>query len=276
MELFTIDTAGTSADTHHSIRKTLLPSYQKILNCSSLSEKAVSKQRVALNLPEESDDEGGDYGGLPPPEQDIFEILQDAGSSNTVGKQKRSDQLSLNFLRNNRLSGTAAVKELAATNVEQHMKAAVITPATEKQQNLTTLSMTERQIKEQNRKERAKTKGANWFNLPAPEITEEVKNELELIRMRSVLDPKHFYKRSEMKTLPKYFQIGKVIASPLDYYNERGTKKTKAKTLVDELLEDAEFQKYNKKKYAEALEKRKKKAYHKAAIKMKKLKKKKK
>lgn len=61
----------------------------------------------------------------------------------------------------------------------------------------------------------------------------------------------------------------------MDYYNERNQKKSSAKTLVDELLEDAQFQKYNKKKYAEALEKRKKKAYHKAAIKMKKLKKKK-
>lgn len=56
-------------------------------------------------------------------------------------------------------------------------------------------------------KERSKTKGKNWFNLPAQEMTEDVKNELELIRMRSVLDPKHFYKRSEMKTLPKYFQV---------------------------------------------------------------------
>lgn len=56
-------------------------------------------------------------------------------------------------------------------------------------------------------KERSKTKGKDWFNLPAQEMTEEVKNELELIRMRSVLDPKHFYKRSEMKTLPKYFQV---------------------------------------------------------------------
>lgn len=73
-----------------------------------------------------------------------------------------------------------------------------------------------------------------------------------------------------------FLQIGKVMESPLDYYNERGTKKNKSKSLVDELLEDAQFQKYNKKKYAEALEKRKKKAYHKAAIKMKKLKKKKK
>ena len=43
--------------------------------------------------------------------------------------------------------------------------------------------------------------------MPAPEMTDEVKNELELIKMRSALDPQHFYNRSEMKKLPKYFQV---------------------------------------------------------------------
>lgn len=68
-------------------------------------------------------------------------------------------------------------------------------------------------------KERAKTKGGNWFNLGAPELTEETKNELELIRMRSALDPKRFYKRSEMKTLPKYFQVSVVLQIVLAVIN---------------------------------------------------------
>lgn len=46
---------------------------------------------------------------------------------------------------------TASVKELALTDVAAHMKAAVVTPATEKQKNLATLSMTDRQLKEQSR-----------------------------------------------------------------------------------------------------------------------------
>lgn len=124
--------------------------------------------------------------------------------------------------------------------------------------------------------ESSKTKGKDWFNLPAPEVTDEVKNELELIRMRSALDNKHFYKRSESKTLPKYFQIGKVLPSPLDHYNERHEgKKSKAKTLVDELLADAEFQKKNKRKYREIMESKRSAGFYKATQKMKKLKKKK-
>lgn len=272
MDLFTIDTAGDSGHTSASNRPLYLPSSSR----SFLDSSSVQTARPAADSDEDGDDDDDDYGGLPPPSQDIFKILQEDSAASEMVTLNRPATMNASIPKKARYNqGTNAIQELAVTDVDGQMKSAVMTPAIEKRENLATLSMTDRKIKELNRKERSKTKGKDWFNLPAQEMTEEVKNELELIRMRSVLDPKHFYKRSEMKTLPKYFQIGKVVDSPLDYYNERGTKKTKAKTLVDELLQDAQFQKYNKKKYAEALEKRKKKAYHKAAIKMKKLKKKK-
>lgn len=121
--------------------------------------------------------------------------------------------------------------------------------------------------------ERSRSKGKNWFNLPATEVTDEIKNDLEVIQMRSVLDPQHFYKKNDLKVLPKYFQVGKVLPSPLDYYNERGARKSKRKTLVDELMDDAAFQRFNKRKYAEVMEEKKKSGYHKANKKMKKLKK---
>ena len=47
--------------------------------------------------------------------------------------------------------------------------------------------------------------------MKAPEMTEELKNDLNILQMRSALDPKHFYKRSEMKALPKYFEVGYMI-----------------------------------------------------------------
>lgn len=56
--------------------------------------------------------------------------------------------------------------------------------------------------------ERAKSTGKNWYNMKAPEITEEMKNDLEILKMRSTLDPKHFYKKNDFKNLPKYFQVG--------------------------------------------------------------------
>lgn len=40
-----------------------------------------------------------------------------------------------------------------------------------------------------------------------PEMTDEVKRDLEVLQMRNVLDPKRFYKHNDRKTLPKYFQV---------------------------------------------------------------------
>lgn len=62
--------------------------------------------------------------------------------------------------------------------------------------------------------------------------------------------------------------------SPLDYYNNRLTKKERKRTLVDELLANAEFNKYNKRKYREIIEERQK-THYKAYRQAKKLKRKK-
>lgn len=43
--------------------------------------------------------------------------------------------------------------------------------------------------------------------MPQPELTEELKRDLQVIRMRKALDPKQFYKGNDMKGLPKYFQV---------------------------------------------------------------------
>lgn len=68
-------------------------------------------------------------------------------------------------------------------------------------------------------------------------------------------------------------QVGRVMDSHLDYYSNRLTKKERKKTLVDELLADAEFNKYNKRKYKEIIEE-KQKTHYRAYRKAKKLKRK--
>lgn len=62
--------------------------------------------------------------------------------------------------------------------------------------------------------------------------------------------------------------------SPLDYYYGRLTKRERKKTLVDELLADAQFNAYNKRKYREIIEE-KQKTHYKAWRQAKRLKKKK-
>lgn len=55
--------------------------------------------------------------------------------------------------------------------------------------------------------EKAKTTGDGWFNMKAPELTEEMKNDLKALKMRSAMDPKRFYKKNDREGFPKYFQV---------------------------------------------------------------------
>jgi hypothetical protein len=54
------------------------------------------------------------------------------------------------------------------------------------------------------------------------------------------------------------FQIGHVLDSPVDFYSDRIAKKDRKKTLVDELLADAEFKKFSKRKYVEIIDEKSK------------------
>ncbi len=56
-------------------------------------------------------------------------------------------------------------------------------------------------------RQRLKTKGDEWYHLPATRITPEIRRDLRLLQMRSALNPKRFYKKNDRKELPKYFQV---------------------------------------------------------------------
>ena len=52
------------------------------------------------------------------------------------------------------------------------------------------------------KEERGETAGPGWFNLPKTEMTEELKKDLQVIKMRNILDSKRFYKKADKK-MPK-------------------------------------------------------------------------
>ncbi|XP_012253864.2 deoxynucleotidyltransferase terminal-interacting protein 2 [Athalia rosae] len=147
-------------------------------------------------------------------------------------------------------------KEL--TPLDKILAKSVVKPGFEQLESVPAYNESEKRLRKLRSREREKTKGKKWFNLPAPEITDEIRHDLEVIQMRSVLDPKHFYKKNDLKVLPKYFHIGKVMDSPLDYYNNRLTNKERKRTIVDELMADAEFSKFNKRKYKEIIDEKRK------------------
>ncbi|CAL0315012.1 unnamed protein product [Lupinus luteus] len=107
------------------------------------------------------------------------------------------------------------------------------------------------------RKQAKDTTGKSWFNMPAQTITPELQKDLKLLKLRGAIDPKRHYKKgdSKSKTLPKYFQMGTVVDSPLDYYSGRLTKKERKATLAEELLSDQNLTAYRKRKVREIEEK---------------------
>ncbi|ESO92818.1 hypothetical protein LOTGIDRAFT_101578, partial [Lottia gigantea] len=95
------------------------------------------------------------------------------------------------------------------------------------------------------------TKGKKWFDLPATDLSDDKKKSFEILQMRKALDPKRFYKSNDLTDFPKYSQFGTIVEGAADFYSARIPKKQRKQTLVDELLADAEFRTYNKKKFEE-------------------------
>lgn len=96
------------------------------------------------------------------------------------------------------------------------------------------------------------TAGPAWYNLPKPEMTPELKNDLRLLQMRSALDPKRHYKGGPILT-SKYFHVGTVVDSAEEFYSAaRLTRKERGTTVLDTLLKDDQRRAYFKKKFADA------------------------
>jgi len=68
--------------------------------------------------------------------------------------------------------------------------------------------------------ERESSAGSGWFNMAAPEMTEELEQDLEVIRARGADGG---YKKSDYKDGPKYFQVTSPTLSSLTslpYYKD--------------------------------------------------------
>lgn len=93
------------------------------------------------------------------------------------------------------------------------------------------------------------TAGKQWYDLPATKITEDVKLQLRLLRLRGAYDPKRFYKSIDDTKFPKYFQIGTVVDNATDFYGGRLTNKERGADLTQELLGDADIKYSRKRRY---------------------------
>ncbi|KAK1819675.1 dTDP-fucopyranose mutase [Friedmanniomyces endolithicus] len=111
------------------------------------------------------------------------------------------------------------------------------------------------------------TAGTQWFNLPRTDLTPQLKRDLQLLKMRNVLDPHRHYKKDGGKMqAPEYSQVGTIIEGPTEFFSGRIENKQRKKTFVEEVLAGEQETGRFKRKYGE-LQGRKtsgKKAFYKA------------
>lgn len=103
--------------------------------------------------------------------------------------------------------------------------------------------------------------------MPRTEMTPQLRRDLQLLKMRNVLDPHRHYKKSDSKSdVPQFSQVGTIIEGPTEFYNSRISKKERHQTLVDEVLAQEERSGKFKNKYENIIKSKTsgKKAFYKA------------
>jgi len=88
-----------------------------------------------------------------------------------------------------------------------------------------------------NEQEKKANAGAEWFNMPKTELTPELRRDLQLLKMRSVLDPKRHYKKDNSKSdIPAFSQVGTVIEGATEFYSSRLNNKDRKQTMLEEVV----------------------------------------
>ncbi|XP_001626745.2 deoxynucleotidyltransferase terminal-interacting protein 2 [Nematostella vectensis] len=143
------------------------------------------------------------------------------------------------------------IPSASLANIDKLMKKSVITSDFEKKHTAPPMRESYNQRQWKRKQATEQSAGPKWFDLPATTVTPELKQELKVLKMRHILDPKRHYKKNDSKELPKYFQMGTVVEGAADFYSSRIPKRSRKNNIVQELLADAQFRRYNKKKFLE-------------------------
>ncbi|KAK5109489.1 hypothetical protein LTR62_006941 [Meristemomyces frigidus] len=96
------------------------------------------------------------------------------------------------------------------------------------------------------------TTGPAWFDLPRTDLTPQLKRDLQLLKMRNVLDPHRHYKKDGGKMqAPEYSQVGTIVEGPTEFFSGRVENKKRKRTFVEEVLAGEQETGRFKRKYGE-------------------------
>ena len=115
--------------------------------------------------------------------------------------------------------------------------------------------------------EKKATAGSDWFNLPRTDLTPELKRDLQLLKMRNVLDPHRHYKKDNSRSIvPEHSQVGIIEEGPTEFFSARLPNKQRKRNIVEEILAREEETGRFKNKYDEIQTSKRsgKKGYYKA------------
>ena len=86
--------------------------------------------------------------------------------------------------------------------------------------------------------------------MPKVELTEELKEDLRVLKFRKHIFPKRFYKQADSDKLPSYFQIGTIVDDGgVQARKERMTKKEQKGSIAQQFLRDDQETGFSKRKY---------------------------
>ena len=89
--------------------------------------------------------------------------------------------------------------------------------------------------------------GKGWFSMMSCEITDQVKTDMQVIRNRTYLNPKTFYKKADK--FGAHIQVGTVIEGSAEFFSSRLTNKERRSNLTQEIMADPDAASYVKRKF---------------------------
>jgi hypothetical protein len=119
--------------------------------------------------------------------------------------------------------------------------------------------LTKQYLNKKDRKiQEGKTTGKEWFDMKAPELTPELREDLKAINLRNVIDPSRFYKKMDRNNIPKFFQVGTIMDNIIEGKRNRLKKEEVKGRIAEEFLESDIVKNYSLKKFEELQTQRRK------------------
>lgn len=173
--------------------------------------------------------------------------LASAAASNKFGWNSNNKSSSKGNPLSEIIHGYVAPMSLDSSSLDKYRsKKRIIAEATESEKDDVVISRNPPESFKQtklNPVDNAKSKtnaGSGWFNFEATPYTDEIKADIAVIRNRTYLNPKKFYKSSDFGkkgSTSKMVQLGTVIEGSMEsVYSNRLSKKQRKSTFVEEVM----------------------------------------